>query len=292
MNINKKSINNKVVLISGASQGLGAHLTRVFCEKGAHVVAFSRNINTLRENLGSLELEFKPNLNLVKCDVTNDREVDNLISYTINLYKKIDVLINNAGVYGPMGPIEKLNLAEWKQAFDINFYGSVNTIIKTLPYFKKNKSGRIIQLSGGGATSPLPFITSYASSKAAIVRFVESVALEVKRFNITINAIAPGALNTSMLERVLSAGKEKVGEEFYVKALEQKKDGGTPFKYASDLALFLASDHSYDISGKLISAVWDNYKIWPNNKQFLNNSDLYTLRRIIGKDRNFDEGDN
>lgn len=289
--MNKKFINKKVVLISGASQGLGAHLTRVFCERGAYVVAFSRNINTLKKNLGSLELEFKPNLNLIKCDVTNDREVDNLITYTINSYKKIDVLINNAGVYGPMGPIEKVNLTEWKKAFDINFYGSVNTIVKTLPFFKKNKSGRIIQLSGGGATSPLPFITSYASSKAAIVRFVESVALEVKRFNITINAIAPGPLNTSMLESVLSAGKENVGEEFFLKALEQKKRGGTPFHYASDLALYLASDLSSNISGKLISAVWDKYKIWPNNKQFLNNPDLYTLRRIVGKDRNFDEGD-
>ena len=151
--------------------------------------------------------------------------------------------------------------------------------------------GKIIQLSGGGAASPLPLISSYAVSKAAIVRFVENLSEEVKNYNIDINAIAPGPLNTGMLKEVLKAGPQKVGKEFYKKSLKQKETGGTPFSKVCELILFLGSKYSDGIRGKLISALWDDWKNWVNYKQLLQNSDAYTLRRIVGKDRGFEWGD-
>ena len=135
-----------------------------------------------------------------------------------------------------------------------------------LPHFKKRNTGKIIQISGGGATSPLPFISAYALSKAAIVRFVENLSNEIKKYNIQINAVAPGPLNTDMLKEILKAGPKKVGKAFYNKLLIQNEEGGTDFEKVCDLILFLASKHSNEISGKIISAVWDNWKNWINNK--------------------------
>ena len=91
-----------------------------------------------------------------------------------------------------------------------------------LPYMKKNKKGKIIQISGGGATNPMPNISSYAASKSAIVRFMETLAIELKEYRIDVNSVAPGALNTDMLEQILKAGLKVVGNNFYNKCKNQK----------------------------------------------------------------------
>ena len=137
----------------------------------------------------------------------------------------------------------------------------------------------------------MPFISSYAVSKAAIVRFVENLSEEVKNYNIYINAVAPGPLNTDMLKEDLKAGPKKIGKAYYEKVLKRKKTGGATFNKACELILFLGSKYSDGIKGKLISALWDDYKNWINYKKLLQNSDTYTLRRIIGKDRGHEWGD-
>ena len=200
-------------------------------------------------------------------------------------------MINNAGVYGPKGKIETIEWNEWIKAIEINLYGSILMTIAILPHFKKQQYGKIIQLSGGGATNPLPYISSYAVSKTAIVRYAETLAEEVREKNIDVNCIAPGALNTKMLDEILKAGPELVGKTFFERSLKQKKYGGTSLQKGADLALFLASNASDGITGKIISAVWDNWKDWPQHLDELTKSDIYTLRRIVGKDRGLKWGD-
>jgi len=150
---------------------------------------------------------------------------------------------------------------------------------------KKNDYGKIINLSGGGATAPLPFISSYAASKAGVVRFTETLAGECQGFKIDVNAVAPGALNTRLLEEVLSTGPDIVGKDFYEKALKQKKDGGVPLEIGVELCVFLASEESDGVSGRIISAKWDPWKSLPNRREELMQGDIYTLRRIIPEDR-------
>ena len=94
-----------------------------------------------------------------------------------------------------------------------------------------------------------------------------------------------------MLKEAIKAGPTKVGMKYYKKLLRQKKSGGTPFKKVCELILFLGSKYSNGIKGKLISALWDDWKNWTENKQLLQNSDVYTLRRIVGKERGFEWGD-
>jgi 3-oxoacyl-[acyl-carrier protein] reductase len=151
------------------------------------------------------------------------------------------VLVNNAGVYGPKGLVEEVSWDEWEHAVRVNLFGSVLCSRAVLPHFRANGYGKIVQLSGGGATSPLPRLSAYAASKAAVVRFAETLAEELRGTGTDVNAVAPGALNTRLLDEVLDAGPNRVGESFYERALEQRSAGGTPLDLPARLVVFLAS---------------------------------------------------
>jgi len=287
------SLKNRVALITGASQGLGKAIAQAYVEAGASVILCARNEEKLfatKYHLDKLCLK-NQKVQAIIADVSNQEDVRRLIGKSISKFKQIHILVNNAGVYGTKGRIEDIDWEEWVHAIEINLFGSVLMIKTLLPHFRKNKYGKIIQLSGGGATKPMPLISAYATSKAAIVRFVETISEEVKGEGIDINSIAPGDLNTRLLDEVLEAGSERVGNEFYKKALKQKANGGTPLEYATELSMFLASELSDGITGKLISAKWDNWDQFPDYIEELKNSDIYTLRRIIGKDRGMGWGD-
>ena len=281
-------IKDKIIAITGVSEGLGKVLCKEYLNNGAKVFACARNIDKISQYFKDY---MGKNLLIIKADVSSESEIAQFFESGINFFGGLDVLVNNAGIYGPKGNIDDIDIDDWKYCLDVNLMGSVNAVRYSLPIMKRNKRGKIIQLSGGGATNPMPNLTAYAVSKAAIVRFVESVALEVKEYNIFINAIAPGPLNTRLLDEILEAGPDKVGHDFYKKSLNQKEDGGVSLQNAIDLSMFLSSNSSDGITGKLISAIWDKWQDWNQHLGDLSNSDIYTLRRITGKDREFDWGD-
>jgi NAD(P)-dependent dehydrogenase (short-subunit alcohol dehydrogenase family) len=218
-------------------------------------------------------------------DVSRTDDVEHLMATALRIFSRIHILVNNAGVYGPKGLIEDVDWSAFVKAIQINLFGSVLLCRAVLPHFKAHHYGKIVQLSGGGATNPLPRISAYAASKAAIVRFAETLAEEVREHNIDVNAIAPGPLNTRLLEEVLAEGPESVGQAFYDRALKQKIDGGAPLERGAELAVFLASAASDGLTGKLLSAVWDPWEIFPQHLKDLQQTDAYTLRRIVPKDR-------
>jgi 3-oxoacyl-[acyl-carrier protein] reductase len=180
---------------------------------------------------------------------------------------------------------------EWVRAIEINLYGSVLPIRAVLPHFKARRRGKIVQVSGGGATTPLPRISAYAAAKAAVVRLAESVAQEVAEFGIDVNAIAPGALDTRLLDEVLAAGPGRVGRAFYDRMVQFKAGGATPLEVGAALAVFLGSPQSDGITGRLISAPWDPWRDLPSHRDELARSDVYTLRRIVPRDRGMSWGD-
>lgn len=286
-------LNGKVAIITGANQGLGLEITRKYVNAGASIVMCARNADLLavvQRNLADC-LEPGQIIEVVAADVSDAESVDRVMKTTLQRLGRVDILVNNAGIYGPMGPIEEVDWAEWIKAIEINLFGSILMCRAVLPIMKAQRQGKIIQLSGGGATNPMPNVSAYAVSKAAIVRFADTLAEELREFNIDVNAIAPGALNTRMLDEVLTAGPEKVGQAFFDRAIIQKESGGVGLNHGAALALFLASDASNGITGKLISAVWDNWEHWPEHIDELRTSDAYTLRRIVGKDRGLLWGD-
>jgi len=283
----------KQAIITGANQGLGLEIARKYVLAGADLMLCARNKALLDEAHSELARLAAPRQKILACaaDVSVPAEVAGVVEKTLAQLGGCHILVNNAGVYGPKGEIESVDWDDWVKAIEINVFGSVLMSRALIPHFKAQRYGKIIQLSGGGATNPLPRISAYAVSKAAIVRYAETLAEEVRGTGIDVNAIAPGALNTRMLDEILQAGPGTVGQDFYDRAVNQKQAGGAGLDKGSELALFLASSASDGITAKLISAVWDDWVNWPQHLQELASSDAYTLRRIIGSDRGFTWGD-
>lgn len=287
----KYSLEGRTALITGASQGLGLAIARAYVKAGCSVMICARSSSALKKAERSVaELAHKgQTVTSVVADISREADARRLVKAALKKFPQLHILVNNAGVYGPKGMIEDADWKEWKEAMQINVLGSVYLCRLVLPHMKSHEYGKIVQLSGGGATNPLPRISAYATSKAAIVRFAETLAEEVRDDRIDVNSIAPGALNTRLLDEVLDAGPKAVGEAFYARALKQKQDGGTSLDRGAALAVFLASSASDGISGKLISAVWDPWESLPKHADDLLKSDVYTLRRIVPKDRGWSE---
>ena len=278
-------------LITGGSQGLGRVIAGHFLGEGANIIICARSEKELLAARDELAKQFPAQKVLARtCDVSSEQQVKELVASALRELGSLHALVLNAGIYGPMGPTESVSLEEWRRALDINLYGVLLPCRALIPHFKKTGRGKIVVLSGGGATNPLPNISAYAASKAAVVRLVETLAEELKGFHVDVNAIAPGALATRLVDEVLAAGPEKVGAAFYEKNKQWKEKGATPPELGARLAVYLASRESDGISGKLISAQWDPWEKLHEFKADLN-SDIYALRRIVPKDRGKTWGD-
>ena len=288
-----RALTGRAALVTGANRGLGLEIARAFVAAGGSVMLCARDTGPLEAVGCQMSALAKTGQSIIwqTCDVTNSEQVFSAVQKSIQKFGGLQILVNNAGVYGPFGPIESVDWTEWVRALEINLFGSVLPTRAVLPHFKARGYGKIIQISGGGATNALPRISAYAAAKAAVVRFAETVSEECKEFKIDVNSIAPGLLNTRLLDEVLAAGPEKVGEQFHSRMVRQKDEGGSPMVHAAELAVFLASAASDGITGKLISALWDDWQAWPAHIEELRNSDVYTLRRITGRDRGTGWGD-
>lgn len=273
-------------LITGGSQGLGKAITEQFLAEGANVILCARSEKELSATRDELAPKFPSQKVFTKsCDVSNEAQVNDLVAFALKELGSIDALVLNAGVYGPMGPTESVDLNEWRRAIDINLFGVLLPCRAVIPHFKKAGRGKIVVLSGGGATNPLPNISSYAASKAAVVRLMETLAEELRPHHIDVNAIAPGALATRLVDEVLAAGPDKVGAAFFEKNKQWKEKGATPLELGAKLAVYLASAESNGITGKLISAQWDPWARLAEHRDELAKSDIYCLRRIVPEDR-------
>jgi NAD(P)-dependent dehydrogenase (short-subunit alcohol dehydrogenase family) len=275
-------------IITGGSQGLGRALVEAFVREGANVLFCARDRHAIADLEAQLKASALPGQRIVAqgCDVSSVTEVRDLFAAADEcLNGPLHILVNNAGIYGPKGPTDDVDLAEWKLCVDINLYGTLIPCREAMHRFKKSGYGKIVNLSGGGATNPMPNISAYASSKAAVVRLTETLALELQPFHVDVNAVAPGALNTRLLDEVIQAGPEKVGADFYQRSLKQSREGGVPLELGADLCVYLASEESDGVSGKLISAKWDPWKRLHEYKADLLSSDIYALRRITPEDR-------
>jgi 3-oxoacyl-[acyl-carrier protein] reductase len=279
-------LKNLNALITGGSQGLGKAIAGHFLREGANVVLCARNEKDLAATRAELAQKFPAQKVLAQtCDVADEAQVNALTAFALRELGSVNALVLNAGIYGPMGPTETVSLAEWRRALDINLFGVLLPSRAVIPHFKQAGRGKIVVLSGGGATNPLPNISAYAASKAAVVRLMETLAEELKPFHVDVNAIAPGALATRLVDEVLAAGPEKVGATFFEKNKSWKEKGAVPLDLGASLAVYLASAESDGITGKLISAQWDPWQDLQQHRDELSKSDIYCLRRIVPEDR-------
>jgi NAD(P)-dependent dehydrogenase (short-subunit alcohol dehydrogenase family) len=271
----------RVALVTGAGRGIGAAVARELARNGARVLLVSRTQAELDAVAGVIRAEGGV-ARLFAADVTQREAVREAVAAcAAELGDSPSILVNAAGVYGPIGRLWEIDEDAWWQAQEVNVRGTMLACAAVLPSLVERGWGRIVNFSGGGATAPLPRFSAYAAAKAAVVRLTETLAEEVRDHGITVNAIAPGAVDTRLQDAVLAAGA--AAGDLYERMLRMRQtgEGGVPPELAAGLAAWLASDAAAGITGKLISAPHDGWQEWGNAELAkLASSPWLTLRRL------------
>ena len=269
------SIRDKSVLITGAGRGIGKRLAMGFAQAGARVGLLARSPAEL--DLAKLEIEHAGgNALRLRADVRDLEQLTAAVDRMRVVFGGLDILIASAGVQGPIGPFLSSKPKLWTETIEINLVGAVNSCRASLPWMIEKRSGKIILVVGGGSGHPRPNFSAHAASKAALVRFAEGLAAEVSDHNVQVNCMSPGNSYTHMTDEILHAGEERAGAREIEDAEQIRITGGVPPEKQIQLALFLASERSNHVSGKLIYVSDD----WKRLEQDNIRPELYTLRRV------------
>jgi len=264
------------IVISGGGSGIGAAMAETLSLEGHSVIICGRRINKLEE-----VVEKNANISLFQCDVSNEKEVLEFERFYSEQHDHLDVLINGAGLLGAIGPFDQTDSNLWKTTLDINIFGTYLITKHFIPLLLKSKVKKIIIFSGGGAFNSFPNYSAYAVSKAAVVRFSETIANELATKDVQVNCIAPGFVATEIHDATLSTSKELVGDH-YEFTKDKLTKGSVPMEVVVNCVKFLISDKSNGLSGKTISASFDKWgsEEFQSSIELINNSDLFTMRRI------------
>lgn len=265
-------------VVTGGAKGIGKSLTEHLYREGASVVICGRDLKALEETCLSID-PTGTRCASIKVDVTKEEDCEKLIQFAVERLGGIDLLINNAGVYGDINEFKDADLEKWVETIEVNLLGIVYCTKFALAEMVKQRKGKIINLAGAGIGSKrtLPRRSAYFASKGAVVAFTETLAEEVAIHNIQVNAISPGAINTGFTEYLISQGPEKAGQETYEQAILQRERGGDDIEKTLDLVSFLVSEDGDHVSGRLLSAKWDTIE---KLRTLPRDGDMFKLRRI------------
>ena len=273
----------RTVIVTGGSMGIGRAAAEAVLQGGARVVIVARGAEALEETRAQLSRTYGDRVDAIAADVSDERAVTALFETVADRFGGIDGVVHAAAIAGPIGRIDEIEPAEWWHALEIDLFGTF-LVARAAAIAMRGRGGRIVLLSGGGATAPMPRFSAYACSKAAVVRLTETLAQELAEENIAVNALAPGFVATRIHDSTLAAG-ERAGIEYLHATEKQLSEGGVPVEHPGKAAAFLLSDAARGINGRLLSAVWDDWAAWPERGAPLDSGDLFTLRRIVPRDR-------
>lgn len=266
-------VTDKGVLITGAGRGIGKRLAIGFAAKGARVGLLARSKAEL--DLANLEIEHAGGTSLrIRANVCDFEQMAAAVDRMKTHYGTMDILICAAGLQGPIGPLAETSPKAWAETIETNLIGVMYSCRAVLPHMIEKRSGKIIVMSGRGGADSRPWFSAYAASKAGVVRMVETLAEEVRDHNIQVNAMAPGGTYTSMTDEIVKAG-DRAGWKENEEAQQVRLTGGIAPEKQIQLALFLASEASNHISGKLLHVNDD----WKKFEHANLSRDIYTLRR-------------
>ncbi|HET9393762.1 MAG TPA: SDR family oxidoreductase [Candidatus Rubrimentiphilum sp.] len=278
---------SRTIIVTGGSMGIGKAVAERCLRGGANVFFCAREKGALERTLDELQAEFPSMVGAETADISREQDVTRLFESARRRFGDVHAVIHAAAVLGPIGTIVDVDPRDWLRTIEIDLFGAF-LVAREACRQMKSTGGRIVLFSGGGASAALPHYSAYASSKAAVVRLTETIAGEMAQFGIEINCLAPGFVITRMHEQTLAAGSSVAGEEYYERTKREVEAGGASPDAAAEAAAFLASDAAKGITGKFVSAVYDGWREWPAHASQLRASDIFTLRRIVPKDRGMD----
>lgn len=288
-----KPLQGRVAIVTGASRGFGEQIARRFAKAGANLVLTARSADKLDELCADLKASQHAEQRVISIagDAAREDDIERVVRGAMEAFGRIDILVNCAGTAGPRGALDETDWAEWRAAIELNLMGPTYFCRCVIPHMKRQGGGKIINISGGGATKAIQNMTSYGASKSAVVRVTETLALELAAYNISVNAVAPGLLATKLAEDVMEVGTAILGERYFKEVERQKNGELDAFEKPTALCVFLAGSASDGITGRLISAPWDPWPTLPAHREELAASDIYTLRRITPEERGRSWGD-
>jgi len=278
--------------VTGATRGLGKQIASRFWREGASLFLVGRDsaaLHSLAESLQATRHSLQK-LVVFTSDLSVPTAAPALMSKVAAEFDAVTALVNNAAIVGPIGPLWENNFALWEETIRVNLLAPAALCAHVIPLMRKQGYGKIVNLSGGGATGPRPYFSAYATAKVGLVRLTEVLAHETRDMHIDINCIAPGVMRTGMLEEIKAAGPDRAGTNEFAQVQRHSGDSTEAMERAAQLTEFLVSADSNGISGRLISAVWDPWEGLPDRRELLDETDIYTLRRIVPKDRGLDWG--
>ena len=249
-----RSLKNKKIVISAGASGIGWATAKVCISRGAQV--FLCDINGKLINKINKNKKYKNKIFAYECDASNENEVIDFFSKVLRKTKKIDALINNIGISGPTGTLEKIQSEEWERTLQVNVVSHFYFTKQAIPIIKKNKGGSIINLSSGAGIMGFPLRSPYAASKWAIVGLTKTLAMELGKFNIRVNAVCPGTIKGDRMKRVIrdKAKFTKVSTKIIEKEFISMASMNS-WIYEDDIGKmcsFLISNDSERISGQII----------------------------------------
>jgi len=241
-------LNGKVAIVTGAGQGIGREIALCLAREGARiaVIDVTDKAFTVADEIKLLNGDSVA----IKCDVTNWQEINNMVNDVVGKFGRIDVLVNNAGIRGPRSFITEIKEEEWDEVIAVNLKGPFLVTKAVLPVMIKQKKGKIINISSiAGMISGLFGALPYSASKAGLVGFTRSLAVEVGSYGINVNAICPGFIATEMSLGKVDKGGHTVDFDIFRNEVPLKREG-KPEDIANLLA-FLASDDANYITGQI-----------------------------------------
>lgn len=272
-------LHNRVALITGAGRGIGRAIALAYAKEGARLALAGRTLDAL-EHTAQEAQALGASTCIVRADISDPTQVEDMVRYTIDRFATIDILVNNAGMAGPVGPLQDNAVDAWVRTIQVNLIGTYLCCRAVLPIMRQHNRGKIINLSGAGATNAWRHLSAYGASKVAVVRLTETLALELAGTHIQVNALGPGSIHTQMWEELRDSAQTVGDTPLYEIGQRVTSGGGASLERAAALAVFLASDASGTLSGRLISAVTDDFPNLPTQLQRIMSSDALTLRRV------------
>lgn len=231
----------KTILVTGGSRGIGRAIVEKFAKEGYNVV-----LNYNKSEYAALDIAKQyENVEIFKANVSNPKDVEAMVNFAEEKFKKIDVLVNNAGI-SSSSLLQDLSLEEWNNLFEVNVTGTFLVTKNVLPNMISNKSGKIINISSVWGLVGASMEVAYSASKAAIIGFTKALAKEVGPSGITVNAIAPGIVMTDMVSNLTLDEFEEIRKDIPLERIGETSD-------ISNTAFFLASEEANYITGQVIS---------------------------------------